>query len=502
MRLLRKRLLASVGDHALSAPALDFDPELRAHQQNLVRILTDTIDGGQNNSILLVGPRGSGKTLVMDSALRQLQATHGERVFAVRLSGLLHAEYSTGIREIAEQLCSAAVFEELEFNRAAGFGENMSLMREVLRKLEGGRRSVVFVLEEFDMFTQKGQNSRQSLLYSVMDLLQQKQVQAAVVGVTCRHDAAELLEKRVASRFSSRRILLAPPVGRMRAQVLLRTALALPLPPPLLLPPPPLLPPPLPSTNGSRLSPPPAAARNHVDNRDGAERVVVFPPEPGYAARFNAALDAAIAVRAVPLALKAYESLDCNPRAIGDLALVALCRMDRDVGVITSGNIIDAVRTLREEPYITSLASGSVLELLLVVAMERLHTFRQMPSFNFNHVENELGAMAANDFLGDAGRAKAPVLLRAFEGLLDMGLVEARLDGGGGGSGRRGAFGVGAGGPGRGRGGSGSGRKQFRQIKLLLTGEEVRIAVLKNNSRPAGLEELLKHEGVRQATSI
>ena len=79
-------------------------------------------------------------------------------------------------QEIAEQLCAAG--EELEFSRAAGFAENVAFMREVLRVLEGGRRSVVFVLEDFDLFAHR---PKQTLLYAVMDLLQQTQVQAAVV---------------------------------------------------------------------------------------------------------------------------------------------------------------------------------------------------------------------------------------------------------------------------------------------------------------------------------
>ena len=229
MRYLRGRLLASSGDAAPREGALDFCPELCEHQRHLTDILTDTITGGQNNSVLLVGARGSGKTLVLDSALRQLREAHGDGVLPVRLNGMLHADERVAMREIAEQLCLGFKAEELEFSRAAGFAENVAFMREMLRVLENGRRGVVFVLEEFDLFAHR---PKQTLLYAVMDLLQQTQVQAAVVGVTCRHDAAELLEKRVKSRFSSRRILLAPPVGRMRAATLVRHALSLPLPPP------------------------------------------------------------------------------------------------------------------------------------------------------------------------------------------------------------------------------------------------------------------------------
>jgi hypothetical protein len=82
--------------------------------------------------------------------------------------------------------------------------------------------------------------------------------------------------------------------------------------------------------------------------------------------------------------------------------ILALSRVDRGKGILTADDIMKAGQTLMEDTYVKSLAGGSVLELLLVVAMSRLHRFRQMQSFNFNHVENELKTMAANDFLGGA----------------------------------------------------------------------------------------------------
>ena len=407
--------------------------------------------GGRNNSVLLVGARGSGKTIALDSALAELRRTHGaERVIPVRLSGVLHADEKVGMREIAHQLCVAAP-GELEFSRAAGFSENVAFMREVLRLLEGGRRAVIFVLEEFDLFAKGGAKSKQTLLYAVMDLLQQAQVQAAVVGVTCRHDAVEMLEKRVRSRFSFRRILLAPPVAAMRVASLVRAALALPE----------------------------AEARGGRDknNGDGPETVAaadeyysgpeggpssgpssgpsdfargsVFPPEPGYASRFNAALDAALAAPAAEMALASLEALECTPRAAADLALAALSRMDRDAGVITARDLAQATQTLLADTYVRSLSGASVLELCLVVAASRLHRFRRMPRFNFNHLENELRAMSANDFLGDAGRARGPVLARV-RGVARDG---ARRGGGGWGAGGAGGGGGGGGGRGGARGG-------------------------------------------------
>jgi origin recognition complex subunit 4 len=227
----------------------------------------------------------------------------------------------------------------------------------------------------------------------------------------------------------------------------------------------------------------------------------VFPPEPGYASRFNAALDAALAAPAAEMALASLEALECTPRAAADLALAALSRMDRDAGVITARDLAQATQTLLADTYVRSLSGASVLELCLVVAASRLHRFRRMPRFNFNHLENELRAMSANDFLGDAGRARGPVLVRAFEGLLAMGLVEAAgvgARGGAVGAAERGGGGFG------GFGGNGGGRargRRFRAVRLLVTDEEVEVAVEKHPQKPAGLKDLLTHEGVRMATT-
>ena len=44
-------------------------------------------------------------------------------------------------------------------------------------------RSIVFVLDEFDLFAQ---HKNQSLLYNLFDVSQSRQTPVAVIGVTCR----------------------------------------------------------------------------------------------------------------------------------------------------------------------------------------------------------------------------------------------------------------------------------------------------------------------------
>jgi len=71
----------------------------------------------------------------------------------------------------------------------------------------GQSKSVVLVLDEFDLFTY---HKNQSLLYNLFDIAQSKQNPICVIGLTPRLDVVELLEKRVKSRYSHRTILTFP----------------------------------------------------------------------------------------------------------------------------------------------------------------------------------------------------------------------------------------------------------------------------------------------------
>jgi origin recognition complex subunit 4 len=55
------------------------------------------------------------------------------------------------------------------------------------------------------------QHPKQALLYNLFDIAQSSQNPIAVLGLTCRLDTMELLEKRVKSRFSHRQIYLYSP---------------------------------------------------------------------------------------------------------------------------------------------------------------------------------------------------------------------------------------------------------------------------------------------------
>lgn len=105
------------------------------------------------------------------------------------------------------------------------FAENLAFLLGCLRIGEKHTsKSVVFVIDEFDLFCS---HHNQTLLYNLFDISQSAQAPICIIGkfpncwvcyfkpffllgITCRLDVIELLEKRVKSRFSHRQIFLFP----------------------------------------------------------------------------------------------------------------------------------------------------------------------------------------------------------------------------------------------------------------------------------------------------
>lgn len=85
------------------------------------------------------------------------------------------------------------------------FAENLQFLLEALKTGDNQSKPVLFVLDEFDLFAH---HKNQTLLYNLFDISQSAQAPICVVGLTCRLDVIELLEKRVKSRFSHRQIHL------------------------------------------------------------------------------------------------------------------------------------------------------------------------------------------------------------------------------------------------------------------------------------------------------
>ncbi|KAM0915835.1 hypothetical protein ACQ4PT_010585 [Festuca glaucescens] len=190
----------------LCYPAIVHSPLRSSPDTNyskLKYLVASSVSEACNNSVLLLGPRGCRKGAVLDMVLEDLKKEHPDAISMIRLNGMLHSDDNCATKEIARQLC---LEHQLSFSKMASSDDNTDFMIDMLRECGLAHKTVFFVLEEYDLFAQ----GKQRLLYSLLDEMQTLTSQAVVIGISCRLDADQLLEKRVRSRFSHRKLLFVP----------------------------------------------------------------------------------------------------------------------------------------------------------------------------------------------------------------------------------------------------------------------------------------------------
>ncbi|CAI4861735.1 ADM_collapsed_G0058920.mRNA.1.CDS.1 [Saccharomyces cerevisiae] len=197
-------------------------------QQEIDRIIKQSIIQKESHSVILVGPRQSYKTYLLDYELSLLQQSYKEQFITIRLNGFIHSE-QTAINGIATQL-------EQQLQKIHGSEEKIDdtsletissgSLTEVFEKIlllldsttktrnedsgEVDRESitkitVVFIFDEIDTFAGP---VRQTLLYNLFDMVEHSRVPVCIFGCTTKLNILEYLEKRVKSRFSQRVIYM------------------------------------------------------------------------------------------------------------------------------------------------------------------------------------------------------------------------------------------------------------------------------------------------------
>jgi origin recognition complex subunit 4 len=198
-RLARKRPMRLVG--------------MKDEYAKVSRLVKQTVTAGESNSMLLIGARGSGKTAVVDQAIREQNAEHAGDFHVVRLNGFIHTDDRIALREIWRQLGREMELDE-DDGPAKNYADTLTTLLALLSHptdmglvAQAGyiTKSVIFVIDEFDLFAG---HPRQTLLYNLFDIAQSRKAPIAVLGLTTRIDAVEGLEKRVKSRFSHRYVHL------------------------------------------------------------------------------------------------------------------------------------------------------------------------------------------------------------------------------------------------------------------------------------------------------
>lgn len=123
----------------------------------------------------------------------------------VELNGLIETDDSQALQTATAQMNLENAVDGKVFG---SFAENLSFLLDCLKSGDKSKsKSIVFILEEFDLFCA---HHNQTLLYNLFDVAQSAQAPICVIGLTCRLDVIELLEKRVKSRFSHRQFFIFP----------------------------------------------------------------------------------------------------------------------------------------------------------------------------------------------------------------------------------------------------------------------------------------------------
>lgn len=193
---------------------------LDAQLNQIVPMLAKTIEFRQGSSLVVMGPRSTGKTLLVEHALASLEESHPGQYIVVRLNGFAQTDDKMGLREICRQLDIQLATElkvpdsfarnGVELLERKSLSETMQGFLRLFSEQKNGQDTVavIFVLEELDRFAQ---HSRQSLLYTLFDLPHSSNMGVSVIGLTSRINLREMLEKRVRSRFSNRVVAIERP---------------------------------------------------------------------------------------------------------------------------------------------------------------------------------------------------------------------------------------------------------------------------------------------------
>ncbi|CAN6445904.1 unnamed protein product [Victoria cruziana] len=343
------------------------DPE--SNYSKLKFILSNAVTETCSNSVLLLGPRGCGKAAVLELVLDDLKTEHPDLVSVVRLNGMLHSNDRTALKEISRQLC---LEHQLAFSKMASFDDNSEFLIMMLRECALSHKAIVFILDEFDCFAQ----GKQQILYSLLDSIQVVRSQAVIIGLSCRLDADQQLEKRVRSRFSHRKLLFFPP---SRADLLRLCKYILSLP-----------------TDSS-------FSNIHFASEFNKKLHKILENES-----FAGILDS-IADASIPSFSSLLHFLF---RAVSD--------MDLGKGYLTFESFQNSGSSHQKQPKMDCLQDASILELYVLVCMNRLES-KGSESYNFNSIMKEYKSLHVAHQTCDYYAPQ--VCLRAFEHLIECQLI-------------------------------------------------------------------------------
>lgn len=198
-----------------------FFAHCKQEYEELRAMFATCIEQRRADSCLLLGPKNCGKTTLTDAVLEGLRRS-GHAFKTVRLNGVLHADDRVAMARVVESMNLAADLsdedlseedlseEDAEADFEADEIEKKNAKTTSLSKAFAtfvdacSRRNSEPVFVLIDGFETFAARSKQALLYALFSVCHANAAPLVVVGESARFDCADLLEKRVKSRFSHR----------------------------------------------------------------------------------------------------------------------------------------------------------------------------------------------------------------------------------------------------------------------------------------------------------
>lgn len=171
----------------------------------IYKMMENTIDQKEGSSTLVLGPKSSGKSMIINKALSLLTESYPQQFVTIKLNSSIHNDDITAIRAIASQLDS--FFASKGANIKVEFRKLNTTFKNILNVLnhEDIKIPIIFIFDNLETFTI---GNKQILLYNLLDLTQTSTTPILVIGTSSKFTTRELLEKRVRSRFSQRLIII------------------------------------------------------------------------------------------------------------------------------------------------------------------------------------------------------------------------------------------------------------------------------------------------------
>lgn len=376
--VLRKQLTEGVSTYRQSEKGTHLDKGLHQEERQLLDLLRRTATSGESNSVLVIGPRGSGKSELIKHVIAELLLDDHikDNLLQVHLNGLLQTDDRIALTEITRQLKLENTLGDKVFG---SFSETLQFLLEALKSGDQSSKPILFLLDEFDLFAH---HKNQTLLYNLFDVAQSAQAPICVVGITCRLDVIELLEKRVKSRFSHRQIHLFNSQTFKDFLVIFKNLLCLD---------------------------------------------VNFPDQK-FANSWNLQVEQLARDPTVTDILRQQFEFTKDVRALQQLLMYPVCQLREMSPSLSVSDFVESRKLITMDSKSAMLHGVSILELCLIIAMKHLTEIYEGEPFNFEMVYSEYSKFAQRK--SSMQVFEKAVVLKAFEHLIHLELVRT-VDGAG-----------------------------------------------------------------------